>query len=86
MKRKAGDAWAALYLSVTNGYNLLTKFRDDEGVRELGSKQICITMRKAAVEMQEDKIRHNGRENVNSVLISGTATAAFKDLYPSHAN
>ena len=62
------------------------KMWDDEGSRELGWKQICITMRKAAVEMQEDKIRHNGRENVNSVLISGTETVALMAPSPSHAN
>ena len=30
--------------------------------------------------------QHNGRENVNSVLISRTATAALKAVYPSHSN
>ena len=37
----------------------------------------------AEVETQEDKIRHNGRENVDSVPLGVTATAALMDPSPS---
>ena len=35
-----------------------------------------------AVETREDKIRHNGRENIDGVLQGVTSTAALIDLYP----
>ena len=41
--------------------------------------------KEAVVEMREDKIRHNGRENVDSVPLGGTATAASMDPYLSLA-
>ena len=36
------------------------------------------------VETQEDKIRHNGQENFDSVPLGGTAMAALVDPSMSH--
>ena len=39
----------------------------------------------ATVKTQEDKIRHNGQENVDSVPLDGTETADLVDPSPSPA-
>ena len=42
-------------------------------------------MRMVVVETREDKIRHNGWENINSVPVGVMATEDFKDPSPSNA-
>ena len=57
---------------------------DDVGVGQ-GREQICRITRTVAVEKQEDKIRHNGQENVDRVPLIVTTTAVLMAPSPSPA-
>ena len=59
--------------------------QDNKGDGGYGWKQIFSMMGKVTIYIQAEKIRNNGRENVDSVLISRIETSYLMDLPPSHA-
>ena len=59
--------------------------QDNKGDGGYGWNQIFSMMGKVTIYIQAEKIRNNGRENVDSVLISRIETSYLMDLSPSHA-